>query len=263
MYALPSSDPSVQANTPISARWSCYVLPGPEFVCAENAPWVVERNARRPEVRPWLQIIRYLPDVVSEGLRLFSLVGLGLPRVVSEAGLTILGNVSPILTKLIVSFRRLDSPDRLRATPIQVRGTVFEKKNSTGILYLLADVSYPVSPSAVQIQTSICVVLGIVRHTERSTGYLRNLGSASSGLTQRLAAGVGIALTFVCFYFAVWLPRTHGHAISNSLPRIGSPQAYSLIIPRSRPLPQNLTEVAIQVAKSGGVERSCFWCAKI
>lgn len=40
-----------------------------------------------------LKSLPYLQDVVNEGLRLFSIIGLGLPRVVPEGGLTILGRV--------------------------------------------------------------------------------------------------------------------------------------------------------------------------
>ena len=40
-----------------------------------------------------LKNLPYLQDVISEGLRLFSTVGIGLPRVVPEGGLTILGHV--------------------------------------------------------------------------------------------------------------------------------------------------------------------------
>lgn len=39
-----------------------------------------------------LKNLQYLQDVINEGLRLFSTVGLGLPRVVPEGGLTILGH---------------------------------------------------------------------------------------------------------------------------------------------------------------------------
>lgn len=36
--------------------------------------------------------LTYLQDVVNEGLRLFSTIGLGLPRVVPDGGLTVLGH---------------------------------------------------------------------------------------------------------------------------------------------------------------------------
>lgn len=39
-----------------------------------------------------LKNLPYLQDVINEGLRLFSTVGIGLPRVVPESGLTILGH---------------------------------------------------------------------------------------------------------------------------------------------------------------------------
>ena len=39
-----------------------------------------------------LKNLPYLRDVIDEGLRLFSTVGLGLPRVVPEGGLTVLGH---------------------------------------------------------------------------------------------------------------------------------------------------------------------------
>lgn len=62
-------------------------LGSPNVVDDDSKPTIVSYES--------VKNLPYLQDVVNEGLRLFSAVGVGLPRVVPEGGLTILGHTFP------------------------------------------------------------------------------------------------------------------------------------------------------------------------
>lgn len=62
-------------------------LGSPNIVDDDNKPTIASYEC--------VKNLPYLQDVVNEGLRLFSAVGVGLPRVVPEGGLTILGRTLP------------------------------------------------------------------------------------------------------------------------------------------------------------------------